>query len=67
VGRDRRGRITTAYAGSSTSVRAAKEAAPQALVVLGGGVLTSMPHEMMRFLPWVDVGVVGELHLSWNC
>jgi radical SAM superfamily enzyme YgiQ (UPF0313 family) len=60
------GGITTAYAGIKHIVRAAKEAAPQALVVLGGGVLTSMPHDMMRFLPWVDVGVVGEAFISFR-
>ena len=59
------GGITTAYASIKHIARAAKEAAPQALVVLGGGVLTSMPHDMMRFLPWVDVGVVGEAFVSF--
>ena len=59
------GGITTAYAGIKHIVRAAKEAAPGSLVVLGGGVLTSMPHDMMRFLPWVDVGVVGEAFISF--
>jgi radical SAM superfamily enzyme YgiQ (UPF0313 family) len=59
------GGITTAYAGIKHIVRAAKEAVPQARVVLGGGVLTSMPHDMMRFLPWVDVGVVGEAFVSF--
>lgn len=59
------GGITTAYAGIKHIVRTAKEVAPGALVVLGGGVLTSMPHDMMRFLPWVDVGVVGEAFVSF--
>ena len=58
------GGITTAYASAKHIVRMAKEAAPDALVVLGGGLLTSMPHEMMRLLPWVDVGVVGEAFIS---
>ena len=60
------GGITTAYAGIKHIVRTAKEVAPGALVVLGGGVLTSMPHDMMRFLPWVDVGVVGEAFVSFT-
>ena len=58
------GGITTAYAGVKHIVRTAKEVAPAALVVLGGGILTSMPHDMMRLLPWVDVGVVGEAFVS---
>ena len=60
------GGITTAYAGIKHIVRTAKEVAPDALVVLGGGVLTGMPHDMMRFLPWVDVGVVGEAFVSFT-
>jgi radical SAM superfamily enzyme YgiQ (UPF0313 family) len=59
------GGITTAYAGLKKIVRAAKAAAPQALVVMGGGVLTAMPHDIMRLLPEVDVGVVGEAFVSF--
>ncbi len=59
------GGITTAYSYIKKTVRATKEHAPQALLVLGGGVLTSMPHDIMRFLPQVDVGVVGEGFLTW--
>ncbi|MBM3567085.1 MAG: radical SAM protein, partial [Alphaproteobacteria bacterium] len=33
---------------------------PDALIVLGGGILTSIPQDMMRLLPQVDVGCVGE-------
>lgn len=29
-------------------------------VILGGGLLTSMPHEIMSLLPRADLGVVGE-------
>jgi len=33
--------------------------------VLGGGVLTSLPKEMMTFLPEVDVGVIGEAYVTF--
>jgi hypothetical protein len=33
-----------------------KEHAPQALVVAGGGFLTSMPHDILRLIPQVDIG-----------
>ena len=59
------GGITTAYRSIKHIVAVAKEVAPQALVVAGGGFLTSMPHEIMRFLPQVDVGVVGEAFVSF--
>src|SRR5438552_3723738 len=54
------GGITTAYGSIKQIVRIAREECPGALVVLGGGVLTSLPREMMGWLPGVDVGVVGE-------
>jgi len=60
------GGITTAYSYIKKSVRTAKEHAPQALVVLGGGILTSMPNDIMRFLPQVDTGVVGEGFVTWR-
>ena len=54
------GGITTAYGSIKEIVRAAREERPGALIVLGGGVLTSLPHEMMGWLAQVDVGVIGE-------
>ncbi|HEC20840.1 MAG TPA: radical SAM protein [Gammaproteobacteria bacterium] len=54
------GGITTAYGSIKNIVRIARDECPQALIVLGGGVLTSLPREMMGFLPQVDVGVIGE-------
>jgi anaerobic magnesium-protoporphyrin IX monomethyl ester cyclase len=54
------GGITTAYRSIKHIVRLAKAAAPRALVIAGGGFLTSMPHDIMRLLPEIDVGVVGE-------
>jgi anaerobic magnesium-protoporphyrin IX monomethyl ester cyclase len=59
------GGITTAYRSIKHIVRVAKELVPQALVVAGGGFITSMPHDIMRFLPQVDVGVVGEAFVSF--
>ena len=59
------GGITTAYRSIKHIVGMAKALAPQALVVAGGGFLTSMPRDIMRFLPQVDVGVVGEAFVSF--
>jgi anaerobic magnesium-protoporphyrin IX monomethyl ester cyclase len=59
------GGITTAYRSIKHIVAVAKEVAPQALVVAGGAYITSMPHDIMRFLPQVDVGVVGEAFISF--
>ena len=59
------GGITTAYRSIKHISAIAKEVAPQALLVAGGGFLTSMPHDIMRFLPQLDVGVVGEAFVSF--
>jgi radical SAM superfamily enzyme YgiQ (UPF0313 family) len=54
------GGITTAYRSIKHIVGMAKTLAPQALIIAGGGFLTSMPHDILRLLPQIDVGVVGE-------
>ncbi len=54
------GGITTAYGSIKKIVKVARELCPGALIVLGGGVLTSLPREMMELLPEIDVGVIGE-------
>ena len=59
------GGITTAYASIKKIVGMARELLPEATIMLGGGVLTSLPHEMMTWLPQVDVGVIGEGFLTF--
>lgn len=59
------GGITTAYGSIKSVVRIARENCPAATIVLGGGVLTSLPREMMTWLPQVDVGAVGEAFVTF--
>jgi len=54
------GGITTAYGSIKHIVPIAREVCGDARIVLGGGVLTSLPNDVMRWLPDVDVGVIGE-------
>ena len=54
------GGITTAYNSIKSIVKQAHVTRPDSAIVLGGGVLTSLPREMMEFLPEVKIGVVGE-------
>ncbi len=54
------GGITTAYASIKKIVQHSRKTCPDTLIILGGGVITSLPHEMMAFLPEVDIGVIGE-------
>jgi radical SAM superfamily enzyme YgiQ (UPF0313 family) len=59
------GGITTAYGSIKGIVARARDACPHAVIVLGGGVLTSLPREIMQYLPQVDVGVVGEAFVTF--
>lgn len=54
------GGITTAYGYIKKIAKFAKQYAPKSLVVAGGGFLTSMPRDIMRLLPDIDIGVMGE-------
>ena len=60
------GGITTAYGHIKGACRMAKEFAPKALLVAGGGFLTAMPRDIMRLLPQIDIGVIGEAFLTFN-
>lgn len=59
------GGLTTTYNYIRRAVKVIKQAAPKSLLVAGGGFLTSMPREMMGWLPQIDLGVVGEAFRTW--
>ncbi|MBI2236390.1 MAG: cobalamin B12-binding domain-containing protein [Magnetospirillum sp.] len=54
------GGMTTTYASVKKIATIAREVCPDAVIALGGGILTSMPQDMMTLLPQVDVGCIGE-------
>ena len=54
------GGVTTVYGYVKKVLRYAKEHSPKSLCVVGGGLLTSMPRDMMNLIPEIDIGVVGE-------
>lgn len=54
------GGITTAYGSIKRIVALAREVSPNSVICLGGGVITSMPYDIMKWLPQVDVGAIGE-------
>lgn len=59
------GGLITAYNYIKRAVRRIKDIQPHAKVVAGGGFYTSIPYEMMTFLPEIDYGVVGEAYLTF--
>lgn len=54
------GGLVTSYGYIKNFLALAREECPKSLIILGGGVLTPIPRDVMRFLPQVDVGVIGE-------
>lgn len=59
------GSLTTAYRSIKNIVKICKEMKPEAFLIAGGGFLTSMPLEMMGWLPEIDLGIVGEAFITW--
>lgn len=59
------GGLSTTYGYIKRAVAAVKKYAPKALCMGGGGFLTSMPREIMQFLPGLDVGILGEAYLTF--
>lgn len=59
------GGLTTTYGYIRKAVRTIKQASPKSLLVAGGGFLTSMPLEIMRWLPQIDLGLIGECFRTW--
>lgn len=60
------GGLTTSYSYIKDLVKICKRVNPKAFIILGGGVVTSMPLEMMTWLAEVDLGIVGEAFLTWS-
>lgn len=60
------GGISTTYGYVKKLCQAVEACAPKSLLVLGGGLLTSMPRDIMQFLPRVDIGVIGEGVITFN-
>jgi len=59
------GGLTTTYNFIKAAAKIAREVSPPSLLVAGGGFLSSMPLEIMEWLPEFDVGVVGEAFRTW--
>ena len=56
------GGLITAYNYIKQAVKTCKRIQPDAKIVAGGGFFTSMPTEMMRLLPEIYCGIVGEAY-----
>lgn len=58
------GGLVTTYGFIKKTVAMAAKVVKKSLIVVGGGFITPIPYEIMRFLPEVDIGIVGEAYLT---
>lgn len=54
------GGLTTAYGFIKKACKIAKKVSPKSFIIAGGGFITSMPHDIMTWIPEIDLAVVGE-------
>lgn len=59
------GGLTTTYAFFKKTCEIAKRISPNSILLAGGGLFTSMPHDIMKWIPQIDAGCVGEAFVSF--
>ncbi len=59
------GGLITTYGFIKKTVRLAREVCPGSLIVAGGGFITPIPYDVMKFLPEIDLGVIGEAYQTF--
>lgn len=59
------GGLTTTYRYIKKACRIIRAKLPKVCLVAGGGFFTSMPLEIMEWMPQIDVGVVGEAFVTF--
>ena len=60
------GGISTTYGYVKKTSELAAKHAPNAVTVVGGGLLTSMPSDIVDFIPEIDIGVIGEAFVTFG-
>ena len=59
------GGLTTTYNHIKQTCEAVKQFVPSSFLIAGGGFLTSMPREILEWIPAIDLGVVGEAYSTF--
>ena len=59
------GGITTSYSSLKKLIKLARKVLPKTTLALGGGVLTSIPKEILTWLPEIDFGFIGESYITF--
>jgi len=59
------GGLTTTYGSIKATLKTCRRVCPKAFIIAGGGFLTSMPKEILTWLPEIDLGIMGEAFVTW--
>ena len=59
------GGLTTTFGYIKKACRTIKQTKPKSFLVAGGGFLTSMPSEIFKWIPEIDLGLLGECFRTW--
>ena len=59
------GGLTTTYGYIKEACRLSKALSPDSLLLVGGGFFTSMPREIMSWIPEIDLGIIGESYVTF--
>jgi anaerobic magnesium-protoporphyrin IX monomethyl ester cyclase len=59
------GGLTTTYGYIKRCMRIVREELPGVFIIAGGGFLTSMPLDIMKWLTQIDLGIVGEAFVTF--
>jgi anaerobic magnesium-protoporphyrin IX monomethyl ester cyclase len=57
--------LTTQYKFIKQLVPICREQFPEAVIVGGGGFMTAQPREMLKWLPQMDIGCIGEAYITF--
>ncbi len=60
------GGLTTSYGYIKKACKLAKKFSPNSFLIAGGGFLTSMPADIMDWIPEIDLGIVGEAFVTFT-
>ena len=59
------GGISTTYECVRKLCLFSKQYSNQAMVIVGGGLLTAMPRDIMQLIPQIDIGTIGEAFVTF--
>ena len=58
------GGLVTTYGFIKKTLKLIKKICPKALIIAGGGFISPIPFDVMKFLPEIDIGVIGEGYIT---